>query len=98
MGQAIFFSLQSHALLGILQLGRLQSGQHLVLFRPLGLELIPLAAGKLKSLGRLFPGAAGQHHRLQQRLQCFPAATIQPAALLAWTRQLLGLALDGEIQ
>ena len=45
MGQAIFFGLEPLALLGILQLGRLQSGQHLLLLRALGLELIPLAAG-----------------------------------------------------
>ena len=45
MGQAVFFGLESRPLLGILQLGRLQIGQHLLLLRALGLELVSLASG-----------------------------------------------------
>ena len=98
MGEAVFLRLQPLPLIRVLQLGRLQIGQHLLLALPFLLQLLPIGLGLLQGQGRTAPGPMGFRHRRQQGLERLPGETVQPATLLAGARQLLGLALHGEVQ
>ena len=98
MGQAVFLGLQQLPLGGILQLGRLQIRQQLLLPLPLLLQLLPVGLGLLEGLGGAPPAAVGLRRRSQQGLQRFAREAVQPAPLLTGPRQLLGLPLNGEIQ
>lgn len=98
MGQPVLLPLEPLAFSGILERRGLQLRQQVLLAVPLQGEALPVSAGPRQGCGLplpLQPGGAGGFEGLGQALT---GEAIQPAALLAGAAQLLGLALDGEIE
>ena len=98
MGKPVLFVLQTTALRWVLQLGRLQVIQQLLLPLQVGLQREPIGLGLLQSRGRLPPRAITLLNGGKVLLQVSGAKAIQPAALLTRPGQLLGLPLNREIQ
>ena len=98
MGQSVLLALEPLALGGILERGGLQLGQQFLLALPFKGEALPVGAGPRQGFSVLLPAPPGEAGGLEGRGQLLTGEAIQPTALLARATQLLGLALDGEIE
>ncbi len=98
VGQPVLVALEPLALGGILQRRGLQLRQQLLLPLPIPGEALTVGAGPRQGVGLPLPALPGSAGGLQGRGQLLAGEAIQPAALLAGAAQLLGLALDGEIE
>ena len=98
MGEAILLDLQLLRLQRIVQTSRLQILKQLLLLLTLSLQPIAIGQGRRQLRRHGAPLPVRRANRLQQGQLLLAGEAIEPAPLLAGTGQLLGLALNREIE
>ena len=98
VGQPVLLDLQPLPLLRVVEGGCLQVVEELKLLLPFALEPLLVGQGGGQGCLRRTPAAEAEAARLQQAQLAVAGKPVEPAALLAGTGQLLGLALHGEIE